>query len=826
MNDQNEQTILGWLKENLTLRGLRPLFLRPPKVERQVVKDSQIDTEVVHAETQEQLPPTTSEPNVLLVTEVPEANVQTNDVHRSKIAHVVITADIPEGMTLNLTIQANAAGKAIVSQSMIPSTRTDAHRTIALPNFKFSQIRLVLSPYFDKLNKLGRKGEWLLAACALLVYLFAITFRLDQFPVYFFGDEAYQVLFAETLIQNHLLAANDKGIPIYIETSGYRWMPLVTTYVHALTMTLFGKSIFVTRLTSALVGLAGIIAISIALKIVFRKQLWWSALLVAFAMPAWMLHGRTAFETVMATGFYGLFILFYLLYRTKSVRYIFPALFFGAASFYSYSNAQAVMGVTALLLLVSDFRYHWENRRLLLGGFVFALFLALPLIIFLIKEPNANAEQLRMVNSYLAQDIPISQKIGLYLQKYLYGLSPQYWFFPNTHDLIRHRMEGMGLIALWMLPFFAFGLWVILKNIRDSAYRTVLLAAVAVPTGGAALEIAITRVLPFIIPATLLIVLGIEWVWDKAKEKIPEWASTTATCILLSLAVLMTLNNAVDQGPFWTNNYGLFGLQYGAKQLFVDTIPNYLKAKPENHIYVSSIWANGSDDFPRFFLSPDDQKRVSMIGVDNFMSEKPSISPNDYFIFTEPEMDKLQQSGWFKEINVDQTIPYPDGTPGFYVINLEYVGNIDEIITAKRRELIEAVKTTIQVEGENIEMSYSPIDMGQPKDLFDDDFFTLMRGAAANPYILDFNFSEPRHLSGIFGQFAKMDYQITADLFPPDSDEPIHYVFTGEKIITDVELEMVFDNAPDLVKRVYIEILQLNPGQEVHVHIREIKFLP
>jgi hypothetical protein len=91
------------------------------------------------------------------------------------------------------------------------------------------------------------------------------------------------------------------------------------------------------------------------------------------------------------------------------------------------------MGVTALLLLVSDFRYHWENRRILLGGFVFALFLALPLIIFLIREPNANAEQLRTVNSYLAQDIPISQKIGLYLQKYLYGLSPQYWL-PYTFE--------------------------------------------------------------------------------------------------------------------------------------------------------------------------------------------------------------------------------------------------------------------------------------------------------------------------------------------------------------------------------------------------------
>lgn len=155
-----------------------------------------------------------------------------------------------------------------------------------------------------------------------------------------------------------------------------------------------------------------------------------------------------------------------------------------------------------------------------------------------------------------------------------------------------------------------------------------------------------------------------------------------------------------------------------------------------------------------------------------------------------------------------------------FVASFPNSGNITDGITA------EVVKTDIQVEGENIEISYSPIDMGQPKDIFDDDFVTLMRGAAANPYILNFNFSKPRHLSGIFGQFAKMDYQITVDLFPPDSNDPVHYAFTGEKITSDVELEMAFENAPDLVKRVYIEILQLNPGEEVHIHIRQIKFLP
>ena len=467
MNDQNEQTILDWLKENLTLRGLSSLFSRSPKVEKQVVKDTQSEAEEIQARPQDQLPPAALEPNVGVVNWVSEAIIPANDVHASKIAHVVITADIPEGMTLNVTIQANADGKASISQSIIHTRKTVNGKLITLPNLKFPQIRHTLSPYVDKLNKLGQQREWLFAVGALLVYTFAVASKLDQFPIYFFGDEANQAVFAETLIKNHFLAANSMSIPIYVETSAYRWVPLISTYVHAVTLTLFGKSIFVMRMTTALVGLAGIIAVAIALKVIFKKQLWWSAMLVAFAIPAWMLHGRTAFETVMSTGFYSLFILFYLLYRYKSTRYIFPALFFGAASFYSYSNSQAVIGVTALLLLLSDYRYHWENRRMLLAGFVFGLILAIPLIIFTIKQPSANADQLRFVNSYLSEDIPVTQKIGIYVQKYLYGISPQYWFFPNNHDLIRHRMEGMGLIALWMLPFFAVGLWVTITKFHD-----------------------------------------------------------------------------------------------------------------------------------------------------------------------------------------------------------------------------------------------------------------------------------------------------------------------------------------------------------------------
>lgn len=103
-------------------------------------------------------------------------------------------------------------------------------------------------------------------------------------------------------------------------------------------------------------------AVVAALRTVFRARAWYLSVLVLAATPAWFLHSRTAFETAEMTAFYALFILCYLLYRTRSPGYIFPALVFAAAAFYSYSN-EAIIGVLALALAVVDVPYHWRVLR-------------------------------------------------------------------------------------------------------------------------------------------------------------------------------------------------------------------------------------------------------------------------------------------------------------------------------------------------------------------------------------------------------------------------------------------------------------------------------
>lgn len=763
-----------------------------------------------------------------------EVTVETTPSESSPvIARVEIRAEIPVGTALHFSITAQADGQVVVSEHsrtitgaspapLIPHTEAQAAKAkIQLPQVTLPRL----------LNKnwtawLSQHAAWVFGAMALFISLVLIAWRLEDFPIYFFGDEAYQVLFAETLIKNNFLAANPQGIPIYIEAAGNRWTPMISTYLHAITLSLFGKSTLVTRLTTGLVGLAGIAAAGFALKEIFKSKLWWLSTLVALSMPAWLLHDRTGFETVMSTGFYGGFALFYLLYRYRSPQYIYGALGFGAAVFYSYSNAQAIMATAGLMLFLADIRYHWQNRGVLAKGLVFAVVLAIPLIIFRIKEPGAISEHMRTVNSFIVQDIPLGVKISRYLQNYAYGLSPQYWFIPNTHDLIRHRMQGMGQIATWMLPFFITGLVIAALRIRESAYRTVLLMALAVPAGAATLEITITRVLPFIVPATMLVILGLDWLRERFLQKLPLVLVFAALLGLFGLSGAWALRTALTQGPLWTDDYGLYGLQFGARQVFVEALPEYLAQTPNAHVYVSSTWANGTDNFARFFLTPQEQARVTMTGIDTFTTNKLAINPDDLFVLTAQEYPKVAESGKFKEVAVQKIINYPNGRPGFFLVKLAYVDDIDAILAAEKEELRKPIEGEVEINGQVVKITYARIDMGQPKDLFDGNLFSLMRGAEANPYVLELTYPEPRAISGLVLDLATMDYEVIVSLFPPGDETPTIYRTTGEQITTDAHIEMAFENGPDRVERIILSIRNLRTGDYANVHIRELQLLP
>ena len=187
-------------------------------------------------------------------------------------------------------------------------------------------------------------------------------------------------------------------------------------------------------------------------------------------------------------------------------------------------------------------------------------------------------------------------------------------------------------------------------------------------------------------------------------------------------------------------------------------------------------------------------------------------------------IERAQASGKFKPIEVERVVPYPDGTPGFYFGRLAYEEDLEQILTQEREERSRPVEGGVDIGGQSVRITHSQLDMGQPSDLFDGDTFTLVRGLEANPLVFEFTFPEPRPITGLGADFASMDFTLTAKLFADANSEPKVYSETFRGLPPDPHVEMAFDGAPALVKKIRLEAQQLNPGNEVHIHVRELEF--
>src|SRR5215212_779063 len=387
---------------------------------------------------------------------------------------------------------------------------------------------------------------------AVAVYLATHLIGLTKFPIYFFTDEAIQSLSMTDLIKNEYRDLEGMLFPTYFRNGDYYNIGF-SVYLQWLPVVLFGKSALATRAMSVFVTLIAAVSVGMMLRDVFKLKYWWTGTLFLSITPAWFLHSRTAFETAEFVAFYAGTLCAYLYYRHQSPRHLYLTIFLGALAFYTYSPAQVIVPLTAMGLLISDWPYHWENRRTLLKGLAMTAVMAVPYIRSTINIPNVPFAQLRILYSYWFEKIPLSAKIGRYVSEFGIGLSPWYWYVPNNRDLVRHLMKDYGHILISTLPFALLGMAHTLRNLRRPAYRTILIALMISPAAAALIQISITRALVFVVPATMVTAIGLEQVLvcveDPRKRLVelgqgqsPTHIRIVTALIILALGILVALS--------------------------------------------------------------------------------------------------------------------------------------------------------------------------------------------------------------------------------------------------------------------------------------------
>ena len=518
------------------------------------------------------------------------------------------------------------------------------------------------------------RGEWVALALVLVFYAATRLYGIVDYPIYFFCDEALQTNLAHDLVANDFRDGDGTLFPPYFRNVRIFSLSL-TVWINTIPVTIFGKTVLTARATSVVVGAVGTAALMLALKWFFAARLWWAGGLVMAVLPAWFLHSRTAFETVMMVSFYAVFVLAYLFYREVSARWLAAAAVAGAATFYSYANGQGVMFISSLLLLIVDWRYHWQVVRRHPGaaaaGLVVLLLVAAPYVRFrCFLHPEMMELHFNDLESYWVEDIPTVDKLGIFARTYGRGVSPGYWFIEDVEEIERHRMLGYPHLPLWLAPAVVIGLVIsILRSRRSAAHRLVLIAVLAAPFSASLAGLRITRVLAMMVPATLAATIGLEQLRAWLARVLPDRLVQAAVAVGLTASTLVMTRDALVNGPTWFQDYGLFGMQWGSRELFTEVRERLAEAPPDTLIAISHRWANNTIALGEFFLDPGERRRVEWMVIDDVLRERRAeVNPATLFVLTPPEFVQAQESPKLVVGPDVSVIPDPAGRPGFYLV--------------------------------------------------------------------------------------------------------------------------------------------------------------
>lgn len=740
-------------------------------------------------------------------------------------ARVHIDAEIPPNTVIYITVSTDKEGRASIRQERLEWTPA---RRLTLPDPR-PALHALLNLPAEKL------ASWLFGL-SLLAYLLTRLIGLTDFPIYFFGDEAIQTSTAADLIRDGMRGPGNIFLPTYFKNGQYFNLS-VSVYLQVIPQLLFGKSIFVTRAASVLVTMLAAASAGLILRDFFGARRWWLATLLLSVVPAWFLHSRTAFETVLFVSFYAAFLYFYLQYRLKKPTQVYWAVVFAGLAFYSYSPGQLVLAVTGILLFFSDLSYHWQQRATLGKAILLLTVFALPYLRFRLTVDYSPLDHLRSLGSYWIQPDPLPAKLMRFGAEYLRGLSPNYWFF-DSPDMARHTMRGYGHLPLWFAPFLLTGILLSLWRWRSPAHRLVLLAAIAAPSGAALAEIGITRALVFVIPASLLTALGADWtlsIIESLYKRLTPSKRLTSTAFsnalsLLTFAPLIIINvtmlaDALRNGPTWYNDYGLYGMQYGAKQIFQETVVPALLQDPQARFIVSPSWANGGEHFVGFFVPPKLQPRVALGQVYDFINPEQPFTEHDFFAATWQEYEKIQADPKFAQVVVRSIIYYPTGQPGFYILNIRLADNIAELLAQEDLARRTPVEETVEWMGQTVRVRHSHLSGGRLQDVLDGDPYSLARGERDNPILYEFFFSQPLTASQLVLTTGSMrDFDVTLRLYPVGQDVPIEYRQNYKNLRDDPTIVISFENGPAQFDHVILLVKDNNQGEIAQVHIREIEF--
>jgi copper chaperone CopZ len=169
---------------------------------------------------------------------------------------------------------------------------------------------------------------------------------------------------------------------------------------------------------------------------------------------------------------------------------------------------------------------------------------------------------------------------------------------------------------------------------------------------------------------------------------------------------------------------------------------------------------------------------------------------------------------------VEETLPYPDGSSGFFFVRLEYVENIEAILAEERETRQALISEKITVLNQEVTVQYPTLDMNEITHAFDGDPNTLMRTLEANPMRLILTFPEANDIQRLILKIGGTPTRLTVTALV-NGEEVGSFVEEVDSSPVPREITVSFENALT-VDELIIEVLNVNDGEIAHVHLWEV----
>lgn len=375
-----------------------------------------------------------------------------------------------------------------------------------------------------------------IALLLLIVFFggFLRFYRIDQVPPGLYIDEIGIGYNAYTILQT---GKDEYGTPFPLAFRSYDdyKMPLYI-YSTAISIALFGKNDFAVRFPSAISGTLTILVLYFFLKRLlavdkksfsdqFSSRLSLLACFLLTISPWHIQFSRGGFEATLATFLFLLAsYLALVFFESKKIVWLLSSMFIYTLTMYTYHVFRIIAPLTILSLLAISYKTVPGKKKMSIFSFLFFILLGVPLFLFSFT-PQGGARFTQVFAFFEYANSSLLAKVLYYpliVMKNFFSFFSFSFLFVMGDGNGRHQVPGMGLFFRWQLPFFLIGIYSLFRQKKSSVKYILLFLLFVFPLAASVANPSphTLRVLPIVIPITILITLGIFFVFANLNKNL------------------------------------------------------------------------------------------------------------------------------------------------------------------------------------------------------------------------------------------------------------------------------------------------------------------